>query len=94
MKKEISRSEFQQMLSDYGHHMNVTVPVFDEHGDTVHRTVLNNAVVYNPYGKRSSQVGMSSNVQNAETAMKFIKKEATVYSNVFHFCSGEYVINM
>lgn len=93
MKKEVTRSEFQQMLSDYGHHMNVTVPVTDEHGDVQDRTVLNNAMVYNPYGKKISQVGMSSNEQNAEAAMKFIKKEAKVHSDVFHFCAGEYVIS-
>ena len=81
------------MLADYGHHVNVTVPVLDENGDTQQRCVLNNAVVYNPYGKKSSQIGMSSNEQNAEKAMKFIKKGATVHSAVFPFCSGEYVIN-
>ena len=90
--KEVSRQEFQQMLSDYGHHLNVTVAVLDEHGVTQQRCVLNNAVVYNPYGKRLSQIGMSSNEQNAETALRFIKRNATVYSAVFPFCSGEYVI--
>lgn len=93
MKKQITRSEFKQMLSDYGHHLNVTVPVTDLHGDIQERTVLNNAIVYNPYGEKSTQVGMSSNEQNAETAMKFVKKEAKVHSSVFAFCSGEYVIN-
>jgi len=98
-KTEITRSELTEILAGYGHHMNVTVPVAlnrqytDHNGDWVTaelRSVLNNGVVYNPYYGGSSKSG--SNRQNAESAMKFIKDEVKIYSNVFQFTTGHYII--
>ena len=80
------------MIAKYGHHMDIKVPVKVEYGETKMISVLNNAVVYNPYGKHVAQVGMSSNANNAQSTMKFIKDTAVVYSSVFHFTTGQYSI--
>ena len=92
--KTITTEETRQLLEDYGHHANVTVPVKvsqpytdQETGKDVTeewKTVLNNAMVYNPYGTRVKQYGMSNNKTNAENAMKFIKDRFAIYSSVFN----------
>lgn len=101
--KIISRKEAEQILKDYGHQMHVTVPIklhtedwykSNETGDEwiqeEWQTVLDNAMVYNPYGKK--QYGMSSNEKNAANAMKFIKDRFKIYSSVFGSTTGEYKI--
>jgi hypothetical protein len=94
---EITRADFEKLLSDYGHHANVKVPVQvkvadPDYFETEMRCVLNNAVVYNPYAGRGKQVGMSSNPQNAKSAMKFIRGEAEIYSSVWGSISGKYIL--
>jgi|GEM_PF-3638025 len=90
---QITREEFQNMIENYGHHMSVRVPVTDKlTAETIMRTVLNNGMPYNPYGTHSQQMGMSSNMENAKTAMSFVKRAATVYSNVFQHTTGDYTI--
>src|SRR5690606_35562527 len=86
---EITREEFEKMLTDYGHHMNVTVPVKEAHDEVADRTVLNNGMVYSPYAG-SKQIGMSNNKKNAKSAMKYIRGEAKLYSSVFHHTTGYY----
>lgn len=100
-KTEITRSELKEILAGYGHHMNVTVPVAlpknrqytDHDGEWVTSewfSVLNNGTVYNPYFGGPGRLG--SNEQNADSAMKFIKDEVKIYSNVFQFKNGHYII--
>ena len=87
MNKQITSTEFQQILENYGSQSHVTMPV---RGKDV--TVLNNAMVYNPYSPKPKQYGMASDARNAENAMKFIGSEATIKSNVFQHIAGTYQI--
>lgn len=90
--KQITRDEAQQLFEDWGHHMHVSVPAF-EHGEETWRTVLNNAMVYNPIpDAKYRQIGMASNKENAISAMKFINDRFKVVSTVFQFTTGEYQI--
>lgn len=88
---KITVRKFQKKLSDYAHKAHVTVPV-SIHGEIEWRTVLHDAMVYNPYGLHIKQVGMSDNDSNARTAMKFIMTEAKIYSNAFSHITAHYKI--
>lgn len=88
---EITSEGLQQIIEDYGHHMNITIP-FNGDREIENRVVLNDGMVYNPFGKKSHQYGLSNNEENAKNAMKFITEECTITSSVFNSVRGRYVI--
>lgn len=103
-KIEITRSEMKKILTDYGHHSCVRIPVIllkneqyeDDQGALITeewRVVMNNGMVYNPFAKK--QVGVSSNTINAKRAIKYIldfERRVNIYSSVFNHISNTYVI--
>lgn len=92
--KTVTFEEAMKLLSDIGHQSHITVP-FLENGEENWRTVLNNAMVYNPIpAAKMRQIGMSSNEKNAKTAMNFIAPigRFKLYSAYFSYANNEYVI--
>lgn len=89
---KINRERFKEILSKYGHHLDVKVPIQNDCYEEKMISVLNNAVVYNPHSKSNTSGTMSSNQNNADLAMSFINNKASIYSSVFHFINGNYEI--
>ena len=87
MSKQITSTEFQQILENYGSNSNVTITVRSKEV-----TVLNNGMVYNPFSPKVKQYGMASDTKNAANAMKFIGSQATISSNAYPHISGSYNI--
>lgn len=97
--KQVTRVEAQKLIEEVGHHSNITVPVrcqpytdpeTGKDKTEEFKTVLNNAMVYNPFAGK--QYGGSNNKKNAENAMRFIKDRFSVYSNYFSYATGDYQI--
>lgn len=100
--KKVTREQAEKLLLEVGHQAHITVPVklkeneqyanieTGENTTEEWKTVLNNAMVYNPHSKK--QYGMSSNEKNAKNAMKFIKDRFYVYSSYFNWANGNYLI--
>ena len=90
--KNLSKKEAQRILSEVGHHANVTVETFDKEGYPQTQCVLNNAI---PFSLGGAQLGSSDNSSNAKKALAQIKKaggQFKIYSSYFYWATGEYSI--